>query len=202
VLGVGVGVVLPNLMLSSYVGYGVAMAVVGVVLIAFSQISLMKNYSKRVMYLLVTRGLLVVLAFFLFYLVYISSVGQGTGPSVATDVGLLITVILCVSISFWTTFAEKEPKDWSTKALLIVGLICGSVTSWVSGIGETFGRMGTEISYPAIYNNLSIAGDFLGTIAAILGLAAVLAFILILDEHVAKADIKAEMDRTSTSNRG
>jgi hypothetical protein len=101
---------------------------------------------------------------------------------VATDTGLLITVILCVSISFWVTFADKEAKNWKRGAPLIVGFICASVVCWFLGVGETFGLMGVEMAHPATFNNLSIAGDFLYAIAAILGLSAVLAVILILDQ--------------------
>ena len=122
-----------------------------------------------------------VLAFFLLYVVELQSaqVPPGPGPSVAADVGLLITVILCVSFSFWFTFTGKEGENWE-KGVLVVGLIFASVVFGFSGIGETFGLMGTETSYPAAFNNLSIAGDFLLTIAVILGLAAVLALILLL----------------------
>jgi len=122
-----------------------------------------------------------VLAFFQLYVVESKSaqVPPGPGPSVVADVGLLITVILCVSFSFWFTFTGKEEENWE-KGVLVVGLFFASVVFGFSGVGETFGLMGVEMSYPAAFNNLSIAGDFLLIIAAILGLAAIIAFILLL----------------------
>jgi uncharacterized membrane protein len=145
----------------------------------------------------------VILAFFLLYTIVSQSwqAPPGLGPSVATDVGLLVTVVLCVSIGFWMSFADKEAKNWK-RALLVVGLIFGSVVFLFLGVGETFGLMGVELSYPATFNNLSMAGDFLLAIAAILGLGAVLAFILILDKYVAKADLKAEMERHRLPTEG
>jgi hypothetical protein len=140
---------------------------------------------------------LMVLAFFLNYIVGSQSaqVPPGPGPSVAADIGLLITVILCVSFSFWLTFIGKEGETWE-KAVLVVGLVFASVGFWVLGVGETFGLMGVEMSYPAAFNNLSIAGDFLLATAAILGLAAVLAFILLLASlDVGKARARLQESR-------
>ena len=147
--------------------------------------------------ILILFAALFVIAFFLLYAILSESAQAppGPGPSVATDVGLLITVVLCISIGFWISFADREAKNWKEGAWLIVGLIFGSAVFFLLGVGETIGLMGVELSYPATFNNLSIAGDFLGAIAAILGLAAVLAFILIIDGYFAKADLKAEVDR-------
>lgn len=150
--------------------------------------------ERRTILILFTT--LMVLAFLLLYTILSQSaqVPPGPGPSVATDVGLLITVVLCVSISFWMTFADKKAKNWK-KALLVVGLIYGSVVFFFLGVRETFGLMGVKQGYPAAFNNLSVAGFFLVVIAAILGLAAILTVILILDKYVAEADIKAETER-------
>ena len=137
-----------------------------------------------------------VLAFFLLYTITSQSMEAppGLGPSVVADVRLLITVVLCVSIGFWMSFADKEAKNWK-RALLVVGLIFGSMVFLFSTIFETFGLMVDQVWYPAVYDNLIMAGDFLFAIAVILGLAAILAVTLILDKYVAEADLKAEMER-------
>lgn len=143
---------------------------------------------------------LMALAFFLLYTV-ISQLLQappGPGPSVATDVGLLITVIICVYIGFRMTFVGKDAKNWK-KALLIVGLICGSVVFFFLNLLvclDEAGLTGAGERDPATLNSISMAGDFLGIIAAILGVAAILAFILILDSlEVAKARARLQQSR-------
>ena len=114
----------------------------------------------------------------------------------ATDVGLLITVILCVSISFWVTFAGKEAKNWKEGAWLFVGLICGSAIFFFLAASETFALVGPpEGQESATFNNLVLAGDFLGIIAVILGLAAILAFILILDS-ILVAEARARLQES------
>jgi hypothetical protein len=135
---------------------------------------------------------LVVLALLLLYAVLLQSAEAPLGLelSVATDVGFLITVVLCISIGFWLTFEGERAKNWKKAGRLVVGLICGSVVLWFLGVGETI-----ETGFPAPLNSLSIAADFLFATAVIMGLAAIVAFILILDKHFAEADIKAEAER-------
>ena len=128
---------------------------------------------------------LMVLLFFLLYVVIL----QLPEPSVATNAALLITVFLCVYFGFRMAFADKATKNWK-KALLVVGLIYGSVVFSSLGFGET-----VETGYFGLFNSPFIAADFLFAISAILGLAAILAVILILDKYIAEADIKAETDR-------
>jgi hypothetical protein len=105
---------------------------------------------------------------------------------VATDIGLLITVILCVSISFWLTFKGKEAHGWKKGAWLFVGLICGSAVflflSFLVFLAEA-GLDGPYWSqaYPTTFYNMSMAWHFLFAIAIILGIATFLALILILD---------------------
>jgi hypothetical protein len=139
---------------------------------------------------------LVILASFLVYVVLLQSgqVPPGPGPSVAIDVGLLVTVVLCVSISFWVTFAG-EAKDWKRGALLFAGLICASGMFFLlSFLG--MGLVGFEISYPAAYNNIYLAGRFMLVIAIILGLAAVLALVLSLHSfEVAEARARLQQSR-------
>jgi hypothetical protein len=135
---------------------------------------------------------LMALAFFLLYTVLsqLLQAPPGPGPSVATDVGLLTTIILCVYIGFRMTFVGKEAKNWK-KALPVVGLICGSVVFFFLGLLVFFdyaGLTGAGERDPSTLNNISMAGDFLFIIAVILGLAAILKVILILDSvEVAEA---------------
>jgi hypothetical protein len=136
--------------------------------------------ERRTILVLIT--ILAVLAFFLLYTVISQSMQgpPGPGPSVATDVGLLITVVLCVSISLWATFADKEAKNWIGKALFVFGLICSSVLFWFLS-WLPVGLIGPYQGYPAAFDNVSTAGHFMLLLALILGLAAILAFILTLD---------------------
>lgn len=141
--------------------------------------------KRRTILMLFTA--LIVLAFFLLYTVLSQSAQgpPGPGPSVVTDVGLLITIILCASISFWMMFTDKEANN-SKKALLVVGLICGSVVFGFLSFavfvdGASLGPYWLQ-AYPAAFNNISMAWHFLFAIAVILGLAAILAVILILDK--------------------
>lgn len=137
--------------------------------------------ERRMILMLFTA--LMVLGFFLLYVILSQSaeVPQGPGPSIAIDTGLLVVAVLCVSIGLWVTFSDKETQK-RKKALLIVGLICGSVLFWFLSVGETLGLVGVEMAHPAAFNNLAIAGHFLFAIAIIMGLAAFLALILIVDE--------------------
>ena len=157
--------------------------------------------KRRTILMLFT--VLMVLAFFLLYTVVSQSaqVPPGPGPSVATDIGLLITVILCVSISFWLTFTCKEAKGWKNGALLFVGLICGSVMFGFLSLLVFFGGASQEQwlqynGYLATFNNISMAWNFLFAIAIILAVAAFLALILILDSlEVAKARARLQESR-------
>ena len=106
----------------------------------------------------------------------------------ATGVGLLIAVVLCVSISFWMAFAHEGEKN-PIKGLLVVGLIWGSVVFFFLALGEILGR---GVRPPD--SSPPIIGTFLFAITLILGLAAILAVILILDEYFGEADLKHEMD--------
>ncbi len=114
---------------------------------------------------------------------------SGLGESVATGLGLLIAVVFCVSISFWMAFAHEGEKN-SKKGLLVVGLIWGSVAFFFLAFGQLWGRgVGPLNSGPLIM------GTFLFAITLILGVAAILAVMLILDEYFGEADVKDEMDK-------
>jgi hypothetical protein len=125
----------------------------------------------------------------------------GLGPSVVTDVGLLLTVVLCVFIGFWMSFADKEAKNWK-RAWLVVGLIFGSMVFLFSTFVVTFNLMAVKLWYPAIYDNLMMTGDFLFATAVILGLGAILAVIVILDKYFVEADLKTEMERHRLPTEG
>lgn len=133
-----------------------------------------------------------VLAFFLLYVVVLQSVQGAPGPSVATSAGLLITVVLCVYIGFSMAFADKRTKNWK-KALLVVGLICGSAALFYLGLVVLIS--GGILAFNAPLNNTIIAGYFLYAIAAIQGLAGILALILTLDKYLVEADIKPKVDK-------
>jgi Family of unknown function (DUF5518) len=113
----------------------------------------------------------------------------GLGESVATGVWLLIAVVFCVSIGFWMAFADEGEKN-SKKGLLVVGLIWGSVAFFFLAFGQLWGSgVGPLNSGPLIM------GTFLFAITLILGVAAILAVMLILDEYFGEADVKDEMDK-------
>jgi len=151
----------------------------------FDRLAEPRNEKRRTIFVRMSI-ILIILASFLVYTVVSQSAQAppGPGPSVVTDVGLLITVILCVSISFWLTFAGKEAKDWKKGALLFVGLICGSVMFGFLSLLVFFDGASQEqwlqyYGYLATIDNISAAWNFLFAIAIILAVAAFLALILI-----------------------
>jgi hypothetical protein len=145
--------------------------------------------------ILVSGFALVVLAFFLLDTITSESMeNSGVGPSVVTDVALLITVVLCVLIGFWVSFVDKKVENWKG-VFLVVGLIFGSMVFLFSTIAESVGLPVDQLYYPDLYDNLIMAGDFLFAIAVILGLSAIAAVILILDRYFTEVDLKAEMKR-------
>lgn len=103
----------------------------------------------------------------------------------AAGMGLVITVVLCVPISFWKAFADERVKNWTPS--LVVGLLGGAVLFFFSALLE-------EFEDPPSSGGRIMAG-FCLAIAPILGLAGILAIILILDEHFAEDDLKDEIDR-------
>lgn len=141
---------------------------------------------------------LLVLAFFLlctvlmmngvFFLPHWSQAEQAPPVlSVGADIGLLVTVILCVSIGFWLTFAGIEAKDLEKGPLLLVGLICGLVMFGYLTFAFAFGAATysqvAHYQYSAAYEKVSMTGFFLFVITIILAVAAFLALILIVDSH-------------------
>ncbi len=135
---------------------------------------------------------LVILASFLVYAILYQSDQAPPGPSVAIDVGLLVTVLVCVCIGFWLTYAAN---NWKRGVLLFAGLICASGIFFLfSFLGV--GLVGFEISYPAAYNNICLAGRFMLVIAIILGFTAFLALILILHSlEIAEARARLQESR-------
>ena len=149
--------------------------------------------------ILVLFSALMVLAFFLlctvlmtnrvFFLPTWSQAAQAPPwLSVASDIGLLITVILCVSIGFWLTFAGIETKVLEKGPLLFVGLLCGLVMFGYLTFAFAFGAAAysqvAHYQYSAVYEKVSMTGFFLFVITIILAVAAVLALILVLDSHL------------------
>jgi fatty acid desaturase len=102
-------------------------------------------------------------------------------PTAATGVALLITVILCLSVSFWAVFVDKEAERWEG-VLVLVGLILGSLLFWFSYLvsKDNLDWMNRIQATAATINNESIVIDCLSAITVILGLAAIAAFGLIL----------------------
>jgi len=98
---------------------------------------------------------------------------------------------MCACISFSVTFIGKA-KDWKRGVLLFAGLICASGMFFrLSFLGV--GLTGLEISYPAAYNNICLAGRFMLVIAIVLGFMAILAVILIVDSlEVAEAGTRVQ----------
>jgi len=124
--------------------------------------------------------IIVGLAVVAFFLVYPFLPGQNIGAaayelSVTVDLELLATVILCVSVSLWVTFADKEAKDWE-RLLLLTGLIGGSLFSWF--LGWTFtvalGSPGWRDTNPDAAQNLTVSAWYMFIIGLILALAAII----------------------------
>jgi hypothetical protein len=102
-------------------------------------------------------------------------------PTAATGVALLITVILCLSVSLWAAFVDKEAQPLEG-GLVLVGLILGSLLFWFSLLvsKDNLDWMIRIQQTAATINNESIVIDCLVAITIILGLAAVAVFGLIL----------------------
>jgi len=123
---------------------------------------------------------LVILALFLDYSAAFWS-NVDSAPTATTGVELLITVILCLSLSLWAAFVDKEAKRWEG-VLVLVGLILGSLLFFFS-----YWRAFSDLHWmtltqqtAATINNESIVIDCLVGITIILGLAAIAVFGLIL----------------------
>jgi len=106
---------------------------------------------------------------------------SNSAPTAATGVQLLIAVILCLSVSLWAVFGDKEAGRWEG-VLVLVGLIFGSLLFWFSYIVSTSDLewMNLTQQTSATINNESIVIDCLSAITVILGLAAIAVFGLIL----------------------
>ncbi|MGA2769131.1 MAG: hypothetical protein ABSF24_12570 [Candidatus Bathyarchaeia archaeon] len=123
---------------------------------------------------------LVILALFLVYSA-VSWVYVSSAPTVTTGAELLITVILCLSVSLWAAFVDKEANRWEG-VLVFVGLFFGSLLFLYSYVSESFSldwMMMTQQT-PASINSVSIVVDCLLAITIILALAAIAVFILVL----------------------
>ena len=145
--------------------------------------------------ILISGFALMFLALFLLATIISESTGaQGDGPSVLIDAALLITVVLCVFIGFWMSFVDEKVEKWKG-VFLVFGLIFGLMVFLLSTIGESLAVPATQQYFPALYDNLVMAGAFLFSIAVILGLSAIVAVILILDRYFAEVDLKSEMKR-------
>ena len=149
-----------------------------------------RNERRRTFFVR-TLIMLIILASLLVYTILSQSAQAtqsppGPGPSVANDVGLLITVILSVSIGFWLTFTGKERQGWKKGAWLFIGLICGSAAFLFLDFLFGFGEAGLELwlqvnGYTATIANINMAAWFLFAITIILGIAAFLALFLVVD---------------------
>jgi hypothetical protein len=124
------------------------------------------------------RMIIVGLVILASFLVYPLLPGQniGAGSSVTADVDLLATVILCVSVSLWVTFADKEAKGWE-RLLLLVGLAGGSLLFWF--LSWSF-KVDLDVSpgwtqtNPTAAKNLSVSAEYMFIIGLILALAAII----------------------------
>ena len=135
--------------------------------------------------------MLVILGFFLFY----SFASQewygrpGYAPSetiVTTAEGVLITVVLCVSVSLWVILIDKKAKRWE-KTLLVVGIIVASFAFFLFGFWTSIDSQWWQnnAGNSTVAKNLSIAADYLFVIAVILAGAFVLVFLVqLIDELV------------------
>lgn len=104
-----------------------------------------------------------------------------SAPTATTGDVLLLTVILCLSVSLWAAFVDKEAKRWEG-VLVLVGLILGSLLFFFSYFVSTtnLNWMNLTQQIPATINNESIVIDCQVAITIILGLAAIAVFGLIL----------------------
>jgi len=134
--------------------------------------------------------MLVILGFFLFYLVVSQEGGDADHPPsetiVTTAEGVLITVVLCVSVSLWVILIDKKAKRWE-KTLLVVGIIVASFAFFLFGFWTSIDSQWWQnnAGNSTVAKNLSIAADYLFVIAVILAGAFVLVFLVqLIDELV------------------
>lgn len=131
--------------------------------------------------------MLAILAFFLFYSIQSqeeSAFSAGAKPIVTTGlVELLITVILCVSVSLWVTLTDKKAKEWQ-RILLFAGLVFAAMFFFMNALGVGVGlessSPGWRQANPTAVENLNVTWNYLFAITVILALAAIPVFIVIL----------------------
>jgi Co/Zn/Cd efflux system component len=127
--------------------------------------------------------ILVILGFFLFLSVVSQEGGDADHPPseaiVTTVAGLLITIVLCVSVSLWVILVDKKAKRLE-KTLLVVGIIVASIvfifSSVLTSMGSQWWQNNAGNSTAA--KILSTVTDYLFVIGVILAGAFVLVFLV------------------------
>jgi heme/copper-type cytochrome/quinol oxidase subunit 3 len=127
--------------------------------------------------------ILAILACILFYSVQSQSEYAPSKPVVTTDAELLITVILCVSLSLWVTLTERKVKEWQ-RILFLAGLACAGMFSFyyylAVGVDLASSSPGWQQANPTAVQNLNVTTWCLFIMTVILASSAILVFILIL----------------------
>jgi len=123
---------------------------------------------------------LVILVLFLDYRAAFWS-NVDSAPTATTGVELLITVILCLSVSLSAVFLDKEAKLWE-EVLVLVGLILGSLLFYFSYLVQPSNLQWMNLTNQtaATINNESTLMNYLLAITGILGLATIAVFVEIL----------------------
>jgi hypothetical protein len=114
-------------------------------------------------------------------------------------VGLLITVIVCISVSFWMAFVDKEIKGW--ERVLLIGMFLGFCLflclSFLFYVDVAMEMPGWKQANPTIVNNELAKAEWMFILAIIL-LAAIPFFILIFRrESVVRWMKRARLSRIS-----
>jgi hypothetical protein len=110
----------------------------------------------------------------------LSELNADTGPNLATVVGLLVTVIICLSLGSWVALTGETTH----KTLLLISLFLSSglflLLSFVFGLELGISSPAWREYHPLAVSNLSVTTDCLFALAFILAVEAIAVLISIV----------------------
>jgi hypothetical protein len=137
----------------------------------------MKRKSEGILRISVIA--LAIIALFLVILL-LSELNTDTGPNLAIVVGLLVTVIICVSLGSWAALRDETTH----KTLLLVSLLLGSglflLLSFVFGLELGISSPAWREYHPSAVYNLSVTTNCLFALTSILAVEAIAVLISIV----------------------
>jgi hypothetical protein len=141
-----------------------------------AQDGIMKRKSEVILRISVVA--LVIIALFL-VISLLSELNTDIGPNLAIVVGLLVTVLICVSLDSWVALAGETTH----KTSLLISLLLGSglflLLSFVFGLELDISSPAWREYHPSAVHNLSVTTNCLFALASILAVEAIAVLISI-----------------------